>query len=87
MVKKFKVYGRDGHRQGVSFLKSYSFTDCDGFKYDVINSDKTGTNKYTIVCIDDSENKTSETIEDALDGQISDGIFENNCVGKVVEII
>lgn len=50
---------------------------------EVKNSDKTGTNEYSIFSV------TCDTEEECaaeLEGQLSDGIFENSRVGKVVEI-
>lgn len=47
------------------------------------NSDLTGSNQWTILKMT-AEN--SYLIERELDGQISDGIFENSRVGKIEEI-
>lgn len=87
VTKSWKVYGTEGHRQGESFNKSYvyNFSDeHDGTRIiEVENSDKTGTNEYTIVRI------TRDTEMDCIDefkGQLSDGIFENHRTGYVEEI-
>lgn len=44
----------------------------------------TGTNEYTIIRI---TRNTAEECERELDGQISDGFFENCVVGKVIEVL
>lgn len=80
----FKVYGKDGHRQRESFRASgdYDFSNGDDIrKITVNNSDRTGTNEYTEVII------TRKTIEDCfreMQGQLSDGIFENSKHGDVI---
>ena len=48
---------------------------------ELINCDKTGTNDYTIVKI---TRDTAEDCERELAGQISDGLFENCRVGKII---
>lgn len=79
----------DGHRQGESFNASFVHDHSNqwGRKgvciIEVENADKTGTNEYAVVKI------TCENAEECkreLDGQISDGIFENYRTGAVVEI-
>ena len=81
---KFKVYGLDGHRQGHSFEPSYSYDfSCkqDGIrKITVENSDITGTNDYSLVTI--TRNSIDECY-DEINGQVSDGIFENYNTGRV----
>jgi hypothetical protein len=49
----------------------------------VENADVTGTNEYTVVTI---TRDTAELCAKELDGQITDGIFENSSIGNVVEI-
>ena len=86
VTKSWKVYGFLGHRQRESFNKSYKwdFSEDDNVRIiDVENSDKTGTNDYTIVRI---TRNTAEECEAELNGQISDGIFENSNVGDIEEI-
>ena len=54
VTKSWKVYGFLGHRQRESFNKSYKwdFSEDDNVRIiEVENSDKTGTNDYTIVRI------------------------------------
>lgn len=86
VTKSWKVYGFLGHRQRESFNKSYKwdFSEDDNVRIiEVENSDKTGTNDYTIVRI---TRNTVEECEAELNGQISDGIFENSNVGDIEEI-
>lgn len=86
VTRAWKVYGAEGHRQRESFCDSYTYdwTKCEDVrKIDVENSDKTGTNDYSIIRI---TRNTAEECERELDGQISDGIFENSRVGEAVEI-
>lgn len=86
VTKSWKIYGVDGHRQRESFGKSYKWDFSKGNDIriiEVLNSDKTNTNDYSIIRI--TRNTTEECINE-LNGQISDGIFENSRVGKVEEI-
>lgn len=87
VTRKWKVYGREGHRQRESFNKSYEYVfsgGSDGTRIiKVENSDVTGTNEYTVVTI---TRDTAELCAKELDGQITDGIFENSSTGNVVEI-
>ena len=87
VTRTWKVYGAFGHRQRESFFDSYrndfSDTECGVRILEVLNSDKTGTNEFSIVKI---TRNTSEECEDELEGQLSDGIFENSRYGKVIEI-
>lgn len=87
MTKAWKVYGREGHRQRESFSPSfkYDFSSAkEGTRIiEVENSDKTNTNEYSIIRI------TRDSLyecEKELEGQLTDGIFENSFVGKVEEI-
>lgn len=85
-TRAWKVYGIDGHRQRESFGKSYKYDFSEGTDVRIIevdNFDKTGTNEYSIIHI---TRNSSEECEEELRGQLSDGIFENSRVGKVVEI-
>ena len=86
ITRTWKVYGAEGHRQRESFNKSYKYDfskENDVRIIEIENSDKTGTNDYSVVKI---TRNTSEECQDELDGQISDGIFENSRVGIVEEI-
>lgn len=86
VTRAWKVYGAEGHRQRESFNESYTydFTVGDDVRIiEVENSDKTGTNDYSVVRI---TRNTSQECADEIRGQISDGIFENCRVGFVWEI-
>lgn len=90
VTKMWKVYGAEGHRQRMSFGESVrdDFTGSNewikGIRiFEAINADKTGTNDYTIIKI---TRETAQECDEELEGQISDGYFENARVGKVVEI-
>lgn len=89
-TKMWKIYGAEGHRQRMSFGESVrdDFTGSNewikGIRiFEAINADKTGTNDYTIIKI---TRETAQECDEELEGQISDGYFENARVGKVVEI-
>ena len=85
-TRTWKVYGADGHRQRESFAPSYinEFTrNGERIVLEVENSDKTGTNEYSVVRI---TRNTAEECEQELWGQISDGVFENSRVGKIEEV-
>lgn len=87
VTRAWKVYGAAGHRQKESFNESFEYDFSEGNnirKIAVENSDKTGTNEYSIVRI---TRNTPEECERELEGQISDGIFENSRVGEVEEIM
>lgn len=87
VTKTWKVYGRDGHRQKRSFEASvkwnWSDDDCGIRIFEAINADKTGTNEYTIIKI---TRNTARECYDELDGQLTDGYFENACYGDVIEV-
>lgn len=76
------IFGKEGHRQRESFNNSYEFTNYSGTKITVFNSNVTKTNLFTLIKIT-AESK--EDCEKVLNGQISDGIFENSEVGFVGE--
>lgn len=86
VTRTWKVYGINGHRQKESFNDSYryDFSIKDTTRIiEVFNADKTRTNDYSIVQI------TRDNAKDCyaeLNGQITDGIFENSRVGDVIEI-
>lgn len=84
---KFRIYGRDGHRQKLSFepsrLYDFSSEETGTRIIEFFNSDRTGTNEYVDIAI------TCDTAEKAfleLEGQLSDGFFENVNWGHVAEI-
>lgn len=81
----FAVYGANGHRQKINFEKSFvwDFSN-EYFGARILNvrcSDVTGTNAYVIVGV------TRDTCEECLEemeGQLSDGLFENCRTGTVL---
>lgn len=86
ITRTWKVYGIEGHRQRESFNKSYVYDFSDGEnvrKIEVENSDKTGTNEYSIIRI---TRNTYEECQAEFDGQLSDGVFENSRTGEIEEI-
>lgn len=86
ITRAWKVYGQEGHRQRESFSPSYVYDFSEGNDIRIIrvlNSDKTGTNDYSIVFV---TRNTAAECEAEFRGQIDDGIFENSRVGKVEEI-
>lgn len=85
-TRTWKIYGREGHRQRESFNQSckYDFTKGDDTRIiEVDNSDKTGTNEYSVVRI---TRNTNEECLSELEGQLYDGIFENSRTGKIEEV-
>ena len=86
VTKTWKVYGAYGHRQRESFNPSYKHDFSEGNNIriiEVLNSDKTGTNDYSIIKI--TKNTENECYNECW-GQLCDGIFENCRVGEVEEI-
>lgn len=87
VTRIWKVYGSEGHRQKESFSDSYKYdfsNDSEGTRIvEVLNSDITGTNKYSVVKI---TRDSYEECDDEFWGQVSDGIFENCATGEIVEI-
>ena len=84
MIGLYKVYGATGHRQRETFGRSsaYDFSEDGKMRFiTVLNADSTGTHDYTIVQI------ISDSPDDELCGQITDGIFENSTVGRVEKLV
>lgn len=74
----FKVYGVPKHSQRESFAPSerHDFSTADNVRIlETFNSDKTGTNDYNILRI---TRETREECFDELEGQLSDGLYENS---------
>ena len=85
-TKAWKVYGADGHRMKESFNPSFKYDFSEGDRTRIIevdNSDKTGTNEYSVIRITCN---TEMDCRSELEGQLSDGIFENCRTGYVEEI-
>lgn len=80
MDRCWRVYGKEGHRQRESFRPSSVTILEDGIEVCVFNMDVTGTNEYSIIVIDAESGH-----EKILEGQLSDGAFENSYVGRVEE--
>lgn len=88
-TKEFRVWGYyDGdvlNRQRESFCNSYKHDFSENGKtriIEVLNSDKTNTNMFSIVII------TRDTLKECYDeffAQLTDGIFENSRYGLVEE--
>lgn len=83
MIKMYKVHGAAGHRQRESFSPSYKVTTFSNVTISVINSDVTGTNKYSVMKL---EGDNEAQLEDEFEGQLSDGVFENSAYGITEEI-
>ena len=86
VTRTWKVYGQDGHRQKQSFGESETWDFSENGKVriiDIVRADKTGTNDFVMVSI---TRDTAEECQRELDGQLSDGIFENCRYGEVEEI-
>lgn len=86
MERTWKVFGRYGHRQRGSFWDSrpmQMFPDGTG-GFSALCADKTGTNDYVVFTV---QADTAEQCEKILEGQLSDGYFENCRVGKLVEVL
>ena len=87
MTRTWRVWGVNGHRQRESFEPSYKYDWTEGEnirEVEVENSDKTGTNEYSIIRI---TRNTAEECEAELEGQLSDGIVESVNYGKVEELV
>jgi hypothetical protein len=86
VTRAWKVYGKEGHRQRESFSPSYKHDWIDGDNVRIIevdNSDKTGTNEYSIIRI---TRNTALECERELEEQMFEGIFENSHVGYIEEM-
>jgi len=79
----WKIYGTPGHRQKESFCSSFIHDFSENGKTRIVeveNSDKTGTNSYSLLRI------TRDSVDECLAemrGQLSDGVFENSRTGEV----
>lgn len=86
MKRSWKVYGASGHTQRESYNESYKYdfsTPDETRIIEVENFDKTGTHDYSIIRI---TRDSFEECEEELDGQITDGVFENSRTGRIEEI-
>lgn len=86
VTRCWKVYGAEGHRQRESFGQSrrFDFSEGDDVKIiEVDNSDRTGTNDFSVIRI---TRNTAEECEETLMFQLSDGFFEASRTGVIEEI-
>lgn len=83
-TKTWRVYGAEGHRQRESFRPSFRWdfsNERNGIR--IIEGrafDKTGTHDYLEIII---TRATEKLCDEELEGQVSDGVFENARVGKI----
>lgn len=87
ITKCWKIYGLDGHRQRVSFFKSFvwDFSGPDDARIiELQAADVTGTNDFVVLKI---TRNTEQECEKELEGQLSDGIFENSRYGTIENMI
>lgn len=85
-TRTWKIYGAEGHRQRESFCPSYRYDTTKDNNIRIIeveNSDKTGTNEYSIIRI---TRNTAEECFNELEAQLYDGIFENSRKGIIEEV-
>ena len=88
-VKAFRVYGKEGHRFRGSFFESriLSLSGFPAVIMNVINSDITGTNEYSVLkftCM--FGELPNEAFEHIAEVQVYDGIFECCTIGDIVEV-
>lgn len=87
MVTKFyKIYGKDGHRQKMSFGKSmiYDFSkNGDKRVVEILNSDVLGHNDFSVLGI---TRNTLDEVKSELQAQLDDGLFECCNYGRVEEL-
>ena len=78
----FRVFGKDGHRQRVSFGDSFEFGTFGGDVHiKCLCGDRTLTNEFVDLIITADSFKRCA---DELNAQLSDGIFESCAVGKIL---
>lgn len=88
-AKAFRVYGKGVHRFRGSFFETRSLllSGVPSVIMDVINSDITGTNEYSILkftCV--FGELPNEAFEHMAEVQVYDGIFECCTIGDIVEV-
>ena len=78
----FRVFGKDGHRQRASFGESFEFGTLGGSAHiECVCEDRTLTNNFVDVIVTADSFKRCA---DELNAQLSDGIFEDCAVGKIL---
>lgn len=86
VTRTFRVYGATGHRQAESFNPSVNYNWSTGDKIRILcikNADVTKKNDYSEIQI---TRNTRREVEYELNGQLSDGIFENYRYGIITEL-
>ena len=88
-AKAFRVYGKEGHRFRGSFFetRTLSLSVVPAVIMDVLNSDITGTNEYSVLkftCV--FGELPNEAFEHMAEVQAYDGIFECCTIGDIVEV-
>ena len=88
-AKAFRVYGKEGHRFRGSFFETRSLllSGVPSVIMDVINSDITGTNEYSILkftCV--FGELPNEAFEHMAEVQAYEDIFECCTIGDIVEV-
>ena len=78
----YRVWGVEGHRQRASFGKSVLLETADAIVF-VACADVTGTNDFCGLTVFSFSGTPDKTVE----GQITDGVFENCRVGRVEKMI
>lgn len=86
MKRTFRVYGKDGHGQAMSFYENSADLkfDWEDSACTILCKDVTGTNEYCEVIINA---ESAEKCESVLDGQLDDGFFESASFGRITEIV
>jgi hypothetical protein len=85
-TKAYRVYGVPGHRQKEAFNNSYrwDFSEGDNARIiEVLNADITGDYNFSVVII---TRNTEKECDQELEGQLTDGVFENSRTAKVIEV-
>ena len=88
-AKAFRVYGKGAHRFRGSFFETRSLllSGVPSVIMDVINSDITETNDYSILKFKSMFGELSnEEFEHMAEVQAYDGIFECCAIGNIVEV-
>lgn len=88
-AKAFRVYGKGAHRFRGSFFETRSLllSGVPSVIMDVINSDITETNDYSILKFTSMFGELSnEEFEHMAEVQAYDGIFECCAIGNIVEV-
>ena len=87
VTRTWKVYGTEGHRQRESFFRPISMISLMSRTepYHRGRQFRQDGNDMTIYCRITRD--TAKLCAAELNGQISDGIFENSRVGQILEVL